>query len=131
MAIIGRLRRLALATYTALLLVATLAPVHAGALGPTGFDKLIHVVLFFGLGALVYLNLRFRPGTRGKSVLIVSVSVTVGVVTLIEALQGIIPYRDADAGDLVAGVVGAVLGVAASAWQQRALKGREPPPGTV
>ena len=76
---------------------------------PSGFDKLVHVVLFAGLAFLISWNVRSENYVIGA---VVSLVLTVVAAVMIEAVQGVLPFRDADGGDLLAGAVGAVLGIA-------------------
>ena len=106
---IGRHRHLLLALYVAALLAATLTPVPGSVYPPSGFDKLVHVVLFAGLAFLISWNVRSENYAIGA---VESLLLTVAAAVMIEATQGILPFRDADDGDLLAGALGAVLGIA-------------------
>ena len=105
----GRYRHLLLVLYVAALLAATLTPVPGSVYPPSGFDKLVHVVLFAGLAFLISWNVRSENYAIGA---VVSLVLTVVAAAMIEAVQGVLPFRDADGGDLLAGAVGAGLGIA-------------------
>jgi VanZ family protein len=105
----GRYRHLLLVLYVAALLGATLTPVPGSVYPPSGFDKLVHVVLFAGLAFLISWNVRSENYAIGA---VVSLVLTVVAAAMIEAVQGVLPFRDADGGDLLAGAVGAGLGIA-------------------
>ncbi len=108
--------RLVLATYTAALLVVTLAPLPGPAYPPTVADKFVHLILFGGLAVLLYGN--FVGGRRGPA-LVASVIGSVSVAGVVELLQGLLPYRHEDIWDLIAGAVGAVLAALLIAWGAR------------
>ncbi len=119
-AVAGR-RRLVLATYTVALLAVTLAPLPGPAYPPTAADKLVHLILFGGLAALLYGN--FVGGRRGPA-LVASVIGSVSVAAVVELLQGLLPYRQEDLWDLVAGAVGAVLAALLIGWSARSRRRR-------
>jgi VanZ family protein len=101
-------RRSLLAVYLAFVLGATLAPLS----GPTyelvaGFDKLVHVGLFGGVALLVCWNL--GPLTLGTAILVFLS--TTAFAAAIEIVQGVLRYRSGDIWDLVAGAIGALLGI--------------------
>ncbi len=108
-------RRLVLATYTVAVLIVTLAPLPGPSYPPTGADKLVHILLFGGLAALLYGN--FEGGRRGPA-LVASVIGSVSVAALVELLQGVLPYRHDDIWDLFAGTVGAVLAAVLIGWRR-------------
>jgi len=109
---IGSHRRLLLALYVLALLGVTLTPVPGSAYPPSGFDKLVHVILFGGLAFLISWNV----GAQRRAIsALESLGLTVVAAVVIEAVQGVLPFRDADAGDFVAGAVGALLGILAAA----------------
>jgi VanZ family protein len=105
-------RRILLASYVVVLLGVTLAPVPGTAYPPSGFDKLVHIVLFAGLAFLLHWNLHTGSTLTAAAGAIV---LTMGVAALIEGVQGVLPFRNADEWDFVAGAAGAILGVACSA----------------
>jgi VanZ family protein len=114
-----RYRRALLTAYAVALLGATLAPVPGSVYPPHGFDKLIHLALFAVLGVLLYWSLRApsRPLLAARALGLSAI--TAG---LIELLQGLVPFRDADLGDFAIGTLGALFGVAAAALSE----GRRP-----
>jgi len=116
--------------WSALIVVALLSPALPGLSflpwnrglfeQPSYLDKLIHAVLF-----LVETRLLARPGAlavragmaRGRLRAAVSVAAVLGAST--EALQGPIPTRSADWGDLLANLVGIACG---AWWAWRAMR---------
>ena len=81
--------------------------------GPfVSFDKVVHVVMFWGYGALWLRAFPRRPGLILASALAFAVGIEVWQST---PLVG----RRMDAGDAVADVIGAVLGMAWVAWRHR------------
>lgn len=80
----------------------------------TGWDKSNHVLAF---GTLAVLGLR---GWRERTWLVLAGLLVYGV--LIEYLQGLTPYRDADAIDVVADAVGMLLGLACHVGLRRGLR---------
>lgn len=103
--------RAVLVVYVGLLFLATLSPVPDtrtpfSLLGD--FDKVAHVLLFGGLGAVLYWNLKISL-SRGVGAAALAVSALVAA--LIEALQGPLPDRSAELWDFIAGVAGALLAV--------------------
>ena len=93
------------------ILAASLLPGSAsgaagGAVGPVGVDKLLHVVGYAVLAAVVLAALR-RPNGREALAAVVLVTAFGGAV---ELLQGPIPGRSVSLLDLAADAVGAVLG---------------------
>jgi VanZ family protein len=102
---------LLLTAYIVALFGVTLAPVPGVAYPPSGFDKLVHIALFAGLAFL----LAWRPNRelRPKTV-VVPIVVTMLVAAMIEGVQGVLPFRNADEWDFVAGAAGALLGATCS-----------------
>jgi hypothetical protein len=91
--------------WVAATLVATLAPLPADAYeiaSTAGSDKVVHFVLFGGLGALCYLNRWPRAGWLWAA------GTSVAAAALIEVVQLPLAYRSGDVWDLVAGAAGAV-----------------------
>jgi VanZ family protein len=75
------------------------------------FDKLIHMVGFGGLTALIWLHLK-RTGSIGRPLDIWALVLGIGAGTLIEILQYLMPLnRTAEWGDLFADTVGSILAV--------------------
>lgn len=104
------LRRLLLAGYAAAVLGATLAPLSSDAYEVvSGLDKLAHVVLFGGVAVLLCWNL--DSISRRKATLVFLS--TTAFAAAIELVQGELKYRSGDFWDLLAGALGALLGVAA------------------
>jgi len=119
---IGRYRHLLLGLYVAALLAATLTPVPGSVYPPSGFDKLVHVVLFAGLAFLISWSVRSESYSTGA---VQSLVLTVLAAVMIEAVQGVLPFRDADGGDLLAGTLGAVVGIAAAGMLRGWMRSRE------
>jgi len=113
-------RRIVLLAYVATVLGATLAPLSGDAYNVvSGFDKLVHVALFGGVALLLCWNLNSVSLPTMSGVLVV----TTLFAAAIEIVQGRLWYRSGDFWDLLAGAVGALLGViaawiAARAWTQ-------------
>ncbi len=116
----ANIRRALLAVYVIALLAVTLAPIPGSAYPPSGFDKLVHVGLFGGLAFLITWNLGWRRIT-----VLEALGLTVVAAILIEALQGMLPFRDADTGDFLAGTVGAFLGIVLAGAVRRWRHARE------
>jgi VanZ family protein len=120
-----RYRHLVLTAYLVLLLAATLAPMPSISHAPSGFDKLAHVGLFAGLAFLLYWYESERTW-RGAAR---AFGLALGAALLIEVLQALLPFRDADLDDSLAGLLGAVLGVAAAAVLRTDRAKRQASPG--
>jgi VanZ family protein len=112
-----RHRHLLLTAYIVVLLGATLAPLPGSSYGPSGFDKLVHVGLFGGLAFLVYYY-ESEPTLRGA---VRSFVLASGAAMMIEVLQAVLPFRNADLKDFIAGLLGAAFGVAGAAVLRGAL----------
>ena len=114
---LSNIRRALLVAYIVVLLAVTLAPVPGSVYPPSGFDKLVHVGLFGGLAFLIMWNL----GSWRRVTIVEALGVTVVAAILIEVLQGMLPFRNADTRDFLAGTVGALLGIvlagAARRWK--------------
>ncbi len=67
------------------------------------FDKLVHFGIFLGFALLFYFDRRPRVGWT----LLISVAFAAGI----ELVQWVLPYREGDRWDFVAGAAGAGLGV--------------------
>lgn len=114
------IRNLLIRYSTALLVVASAVIVY-GTLFPAelivkselwSFDKVIHMVGFGGLTALIWLHLK-RIGSSGRSLDVCALVWGIGAGALIELLQYLMPVnRSAEWGDLLADAVGSILAVA-------------------
>ena len=120
-----RYRHLVLTVYLTVLFAATLAPVPRMGHAPSGSDKLVHVGLFGGLAFLLY----WYESERTWAGAIRALGLATGAAVLIEVLQALLPFRDADMIDFLAGLLGAALGVAAAAVLRSDRGGREVSPG--
>jgi VanZ family protein len=101
-------RRLVFLAYLVCVLGATLAPLSGEAYeAVSGLDKLVHVLLFGGVAALLCWNLLPLNTRAATSVF----AITVAFAGLIELVQSVLWYRSGDLWDLVAGAVGALIGV--------------------
>lgn len=74
-------------------------------------DKLVHFGIFLGFAVLLYVDRGWTP----TSTLLASVAFA----AVIELLQGLVSYRDADWYDLAAGAAGGLLGAALAGWWAR------------
>ena len=120
----SNIRRALLIAYVVGVLAVTLAPVPGSVYPEAGFDKLVHVGLFGGLAFLIMWNL---GGWRGITIL-EALGLTVLAAILIEALQGLLPFRNADTWDFVAGTFGALLGIVAAGAARKWKHSRRPAP---
>ena len=107
----GELRKLdrnLFIVYFVAILALLLLPVREPRFHFLGFmsDKWMHVAMFGGLALLLRWNL--SSGLRGS---IGAICATILIAGLVEVMQGFTGYRDAEWGDVLAGSVGAVLGV--------------------
>ncbi len=120
------LRRLALILYSVAVLVATLAPLSGDVYDfASGLDKLAHVFLFAGIALLLLWNADSVSRAASATVL----ALTVGFAAAIEIVQGLLWYRSGDLWDLVAGCVGALIGVrAATGLAATQNRSRDKPP---
>lgn len=69
------------------------------------FDKLAHFGLYFVMACLITLALRPRRGAADWSLLL-----TIGILSMDEAWQAVVPSRHVDPWDWLAGVMGACCG---------------------
>lgn len=74
---------------------------------PRDTDKLVHVVVFLGLGAVWYWDRR----VDGLPAALVAVLGSAAAAGLVEVIQALLPYRSGDLLDFLAGALGAVVGV--------------------
>lgn len=100
-----------LATYLVALLGLLMLPISGRELllFGIGSDKWMHVALFGGLAVLLRWNLR-----ESRHALFVSVGATFAVAVATEVAQGFIAYRSAESWDVLAGLIGAILGALAA-----------------
>ena len=113
------LRNILIRYSTAMLVVASLVIIY-GTLFPAemigksrlwSFDKVIHLIGFGGLTALIWLHLK-RTGSTGRSLDFWALVWGIGAGALIELLQYLMPLnRSAEWGDLLADAVGSVIAV--------------------
>lgn len=107
----------------ALLLIAMagLGQLGLASAGPTGADKVAHVVEFLLLAALVTRALRVEhPGGHAAWIALGAVLFALGVGALDEAVQAWQPSRVSDWRDLGADALGAIAGAALGALIYRA-----------
>ena len=101
-------RRLVFLAYVLGVLGATLAPLSGEAYAAvSGLDKLVHVGLFGGVAVLLCWNLNSVSITTARFVLLL----TTAFAAIIELVQGRLWYRSGDYWDLLAGALGAALGI--------------------
>ncbi len=106
-AALWKLDRLLLAIYLIALLGLLMFPIA----GPEfqllsiGADKWMHVALFGGLAVFLRWNL-----SANRHAVLVSVGATFVVAVATEVAQGLVAYRSAELWDLLAGLLGAMLG---------------------
>ena len=101
-------RRLVFLAYVFTVLGATLAPLSGGAYDSVaGLDKLVHVGLFGGVAVLLCWNLNSVSLKTTRFVLLL----TTAFAAIIELVQGQLWYRSGDYWDLLAGALGAALGI--------------------
>lgn len=105
---IHRYRRHLLVLYLAVLLASTLAPIRTRDPFPDDFDKLAHILLFAGLGALIFWNL--ASGLLRLARILSAALASALCAGLIEVLQVRVPRRSGDVQDFLAGAIGAILG---------------------
>lgn len=109
------------AAWAAAILLLTTAPVPApeGAEGVPHLDKLVHFLLYMGLGwSLGRALWRSRRATTGGAWAAVSAAAAFGALN--EWLQGLVPTRDPSTADWLADVAGASVGLALHLWRRRA-----------
>lgn len=99
--------RILLAMYLVALFVLLMLPISGTEvqLRGIGSDKLVHVALFGGLAVLLRWNL-----SEWRHALLVSIGIACFFAALTEIAQGFVGYRSAEWPDLLAGLIGAVLG---------------------
>ena len=118
------LRKLVFVGYVATVLGATLAPLSSDAYTViSGLDKLVHVALFGGVAVLLCWNLNAVSPQKIWLVMIL----TTAFAAIIELVQGQLWYRSGDYWDLLAGALGAFLGIGfawviARTWSQPGTK---------
>ncbi|CAG9164280.1 VanZ family protein [Cupriavidus pampae] len=106
---IGMFRLMFWGCTVAILVLALLPP--STHMPTTGWDKSNHMLAF---GTLAVLGSRAWPGRMWVILLGL-----IGYGVLIEILQGFTPYRDADAIDVVADTIGALIGFGLNALMAR------------
>lgn len=74
-------------------------------------DKWFHVAIFVGLSVLLRLSLQEQTWAWALAFLL-----SCGVAMAVELVQAVLPYRDAELSDLLAGVLGSLLGSAIAVW---------------
>jgi VanZ family protein len=81
---------------------------------PFGFDKVLHLVAFFGLQVLSYRAFRYAlPHVPGRTLSWWGSATSLLAGIALEVLQSGLPDRSADVQDVVADALGALLGVLA------------------
>ena len=120
-----RYRHLVVGGYLLMLLAATLAPIPKSNLAPSGSDKIAHVVLFGGLALLIF----WYESQRSWVGAMRAFGLASAAALLVELLQALVPFRDADFADLLAGAAGAAVAVAAAALLHGGLTRRQASPG--
>lgn len=105
--ILWKFDRLLLAIYLLALLAVLLFPISGPGyrLLSIGADKWMHAVLFGGLA--VFLRWNIRANTHAVFMAIGAAMIVAGAT---EVAQGLVAYRSADFRDLLAGLIGAVIG---------------------
>jgi len=102
------LRRFIFYGYVAAVLGATLAPLSADSYDAVaGLDKLVHVVLFGGVAVLLCWTFNSVSPPTARRVFLT----TTAFAAIIELVQSLLVYRSGDVWDLVAGSIGAILGI--------------------
>ena len=106
-ATLWKLDRLLLAIYLIALLVILMFPIPGSEyqLFSVGVDKWMHAALFGGLAVFLRWNL-----SADRHAVLVSVGAAFVVAVATELAQGLVVYRSAELLDLLAGLVGAILG---------------------
>ncbi len=94
--------------YAGVLLIVSIIPLPSGPDIPA-LDKFFHALEYAVLGWLLVQAQR-RAGPAAVHVVGVAVLAAVGYGTICEAIQGWLPYRDAEGWDVIANAVGSVLG---------------------
>ena len=95
--------------FVAVLVFALLPREHVPELDLGHGDKLLHAIVWLGLGIVLWpaVRLAVRRGRWWRALVVWAVTVAFGAI--VEGLQGLVPYRSADALDLAADAVGATL----------------------
>jgi VanZ family protein len=104
-------RHWAFVGYVVFMLLLFLLPAPGSVNTPTHSDKVVHFAVFLGFAVLFRLDRTSRPAPA------LLASVTFAIV--IEMLQALLPYRDADWSDLVAGGAGGIVGPFLVLWRTR------------
>jgi VanZ family protein len=95
--------------YAAAVFAASAAPVAAPPQAGLYFDKLVHLAVYLLLGALWLAAWRAgAPGAR-RTAAVWAAATAYGA--LIEAVQAVLPWRSAEAADVLMNAVGAAVGV--------------------
>jgi VanZ family protein len=98
--------------YVAAMVLVFLAPLPQGGLfESTYWDKVVHFGLFFGFALIFHFD---RSASWWRTFLI-STMFAAGV----ELVQGVLPFRDMEWGDLVAGAAGAALATVLLLYTER------------
>lgn len=76
-----------------------------------GFDKIVHIIVFFIFGILIYRSLQFSRGNVYPFKKIVFYTLTIAALygTLSEVYQGFIPGRSTDIFDFLADLIGVII----------------------
>jgi VanZ family protein len=105
-------RHIAFVAYVLFMLVLFLLPVPAGPLEETTYiDKIVHFGVFLGFAVLFHLD---RVSGAAPALL-----ASFAFAAAIEVLQSVLPYREGDWSDLVAGAAGGSVGAALVLWSAR------------
>jgi hypothetical protein len=93
------------------MLLLFLVPVPGPLDEATHLDKVVHFGVFLVFALLWHLD----RGSTASRTLLVSIAFAGGI----ELLQGLLPYRDSDWWDMVAGAAGGGIGAAGVLWKSR------------
>ena len=106
-------------SYVVLMLLAFLLPVPNSPVAETnGIDKLVHFGIFLGFALLFYADKHSKPWR--------TFLLSAAFAGAIELVQGLLPYRDGDWLDFIAGSGGAALGTVIVLWIERRRANQRP-----
>jgi VanZ family protein len=112
--------RLFVAYVVAMMLVFLTPMPDTGLVEPIYLDKAVHLGLFFGFALVLYIDRAASPG--------LTFLISTMFAGAVEIVQVVLPFREFEMGDFVAGAAGAGLGAVLVRWMGRHVSRVAPEP---